>query len=356
MIRTLSIAAIVAVSVACGQRLMVANGGPIKSVPAKQVVNKESYPYRSEAFTAFVTDSYKENNAQSLEPFYKWFDDAYVAARPKMGGNLAPTLAEELAARKKELAGIRDPKAKAERERELGAWLHKLIKTTITKFSLDRGFEFTNTVKLCERQCFLQATLISGLAQSMGMDAGVYMVWMNEKGGQSNNGHAVSVIKLTDGRDTLVDASDPHPFMAHEGLFVVDKPAKQYKFVKPRYDSESAITDYFGAGDSSDLKPASVRTLDTAFLKSQFYYYRGERAPGGFMAKPTTKQGLAASARYLELAEQACPQNPLAVYVLGHVYLKEGLKDKARDQYEKGYSLYKAFGYVPDGPREAVGR
>ena len=96
-----------------------------------------------------------------------------------------------------------------------------------------------------------------------------------------------------------------------------------------------------------------MRELNVDFLRSQFYYYRGERAPGGFVGKPSTTTGLEQSAKMLEVAQRLEPQNPLVVYVLGHVYRKLGRIDQARAQYLKGYALYQTQGFVPQGPSEA---
>jgi len=55
------------------------------------------------------------------------------------------------------------------------------------------------------------------------------------------------------------------------------------------------------------------------FIQSQFWYYRGERAPGGLLAEksddgwPRRRTRCAPSVRL-------CPKNPLAVYMLGRVY------------------------------------
>jgi Flp pilus assembly protein TadD len=68
---------------------------------------------------------------------------------------------------------------------------------------------------------------------------------------------------------------------------------------------------------------------------------------------PSTKAGLAASARLLELAVEANPRNPLAVYVLGHVYRRQGRAAAARAQYIEGHELYRRFGHVPAGPKAA---
>ncbi|HEV8338934.1 MAG TPA: hypothetical protein VGR25_04665 [bacterium] len=316
-----------------------------------------SYPYGSHAFAKFVADSYRASHSSDVAAFNKWLDETYGhTSRAWLTGQEDLTLAQALAERRRALQAVGNAKQRTQLEIATGAWLHRAVKAMIPHFSLDRGFEFTNTVRLGERQCLLQSVLIAGLLQAVDIDAGVYMVWKNERGQKSNNGHAVTVIKLSDGRDILVDASDREPFMRHRGVFVADQEGRSYRFVEPRYDGDSAITAYRTAAGDRMLPDGSVRPLDVTFLRSQFDYYRGERAPGGFLGRPATAQGLAASARFLERAVQASSQNPLAVYVLGHVYWKQGRIDAAKAQYIKGYRLYKAFGYVPPGPRSAYNR
>ncbi|MBN9501845.1 MAG: hypothetical protein J0H02_08740 [Armatimonadetes bacterium] len=311
----------------------------------------EAYPYHGQSFTQFVTDSVRETRGESLTPFYTWMDKAYSSVHKKLDPHSLATLAKELARQRTLLASIKDLNKRTAEERRLGVWLHRLVKTVIPKFSLDRGSEFTNTVRYGERQCFLQSVLIAGLAQSMGIDAGVYMVWKNEKGSESNNGHAVSVLKLSNGHDLLVDASDPAPFMRHQGLFVVE--AQRYRFARPRYNSQSEITTYLAAESTDESKPRAIRTLDRSFLRSQFYFYRGERSPGGFLGTPKTNAGLRASAKYLSEAIRICPQNSLAVYVLGHAYARLGKQSQADAQFIQGYRLYLSEGYVPPGAKAA---
>ena len=61
--------------------------------------------------------------------------------------------------------------------------------------------------------------IIAGLAQDMGVNAGVVMVYKNIEGAPTNNGHAVALFKLAEGKDIIVDASDPIPFVEQKGLF-----------------------------------------------------------------------------------------------------------------------------------------
>lgn len=160
------------------------------------------------------------------------------------------------------------------------------------------------------------------------------------------------LVRLTDGRDLLVDASERRPKATHQGLFMTDNVADHYQFVEPEYDHNGFITAYRTV-DGRLLPARRMRPLDARFLRSQFYFYRGERAPGGFLGRPATQTGLAASARYLERAVAIRPENPLAVYVLGHVYRKQGRTDAAKGQFVRAYELYRRFGYVPVGPLAA---
>ncbi|PZA06773.1 hypothetical protein EWH23_09100 [Meiothermus sp. PNK-Is4] len=325
--------------------------GPTQPIVVVQTRADERYPYRSAVFDAFVEDSYREV-ASRVEPFYAWWEGAY-ARHPQLWLEGHKALIAAMEARKKELAAAQG-EAKTRLELETARWLHKLVKTLIPKFSLERGFEFVYTVERGERQCLLQSVLIAGMLQKMGLDAGVAMVWKNPQAQESNNGHAVTVLRLPGGRDVLVDASDPEPFIRHQGLFVYDPASRSYRFVEPVY-SQDFITAYRLHGSGEEVNPNQLRPLSARFLRSQFYYYRGERAPGGFMG-PSNPRGLAASARFLEQAIRYDPYNPLPVYVLGHVYAKEGKKEAAREQYLQGYRLYRAFGYVPSGPQAAYSR
>lgn len=323
---------------------------PVRPLVVAQTKAAERYPYRSSAFSAFVADSYREVPLP-VEPFYAWWEGAY-AQHPEVWLEGHKTLVGAMEARRKGLAAARG-EARTRLELETAAWLHKLVKTLIPKFSLERGFEFVYTVSRGERQCLLQSVLIAGMLQRMGLEAGVVMVWKNPQGQESNNGHAVTVLRLPDGRDVLVDASDPEPFIRHQGLFVYDPAGRSYRFVEPIY-SGNFITAYRSHSDGERVNPTRLHPLGDRFLRSQFYYYRGERVPGGFIG-PSNPKGLASSARFLEQAIHYDPYNPLPVYVLGHVYAKEGQREAARKQYLEGYRLYQAFGYLPAGPRAALG-
>ncbi|WP_052303287.1 hypothetical protein [Deinococcus maricopensis] len=311
-----------------------------------------AYAWGSEAFVALERTSEAATNAPQAD-FTAWFSAAY-ARTPAARLPGWPTLDGALSARRAALAAERDLARRAALARETAAWLHHTVKVIIPKFSLTQGFEFTNAVRYGTRQCLLQSVVLAALMQRVGLDAGIAMVWKNERGQESNLGHVVTVLRLPGGRDVLVDASDPQPFMRHQGLLVrVPRGGGHaYRFVAPRYASDGSITAYVDPSGRA-VPPAQVGWLDGAYVRSQFEYYRGERAPGGFMG-PSTPAGLNASAQHLRRAAQESAQNPLAALVLAHVERKQGQLVAARAQYVRAANLYRAAGHVPAGVRAAL--
>ncbi len=296
------------------------------------------YPYgETSTFASFVKESFRTAGADdpgAAHSFFTYMGDAIPAS---------------MDAAKPRLNQIKDPKARAEQERVLCTDLHKAIKKQIPKFSLDRGFEFSNTVKLGERQCFLQSVVIASLLQRAGVPAGVAMVSRNDKGAYCNNGHAVAIARLADGNDVIVDASDPIPFMTHQGLMVAVPSTRTYAYVQPIYDAENRIVSYKRFGNGKNVAPTSVAMLDVPFLRSQFDYYRGERTPGGLFTPPLAKPaGLAQSEKWLKRSVSECPRNPLAVYMLGKVQERQGEIAAARKSYTNAYALYSQFGWIPN--------
>jgi tetratricopeptide (TPR) repeat protein len=184
----------------------------------------------------------------------------------------------------------------------------------------------------------------------MSLRAGVAMVYRNIRGEYTNNGHAVVVLKLPDGRDIIVDASDPEPFARHKGLFVREK---DYLYVEPIYARDSdAILAYKASSGKGNIATSRVRTLDFAFINSQFWYYRGERAPGGLFSGTRTKEGLRASEIALQMSVRLNPGNPLAVFMLGRVLLAEGDTKQAKSCLDKAIELYSRYGWIPEGPKQ----
>ncbi|MEA2552380.1 MAG: hypothetical protein QOJ65_556 [Fimbriimonadaceae bacterium] len=306
-----------------------------------------SYPYEGEQFTKFVADSYRVKGSGKAEDFYSWFDRGF---KDQTGSDPSAFLAKQ----KEAIAADKDVAKKAAAEQALGGTIHRLIKKIIPKFSLQRGFEFYNTEALGERQCFLQSVLVCGLLQEAGVDSGVAMVYKNIAGQETNNGHAVAVARLSDGKDVLVDCSDPVPFVQQKGLYLRDG-EKSYVYVRPQYDGVSGtISSYAEEAGGKDLKPERVALLDVPFVNSMFDYYRGERTPRGFFETPSTKAGLELSAVFLEKSVQDNPKNPLAVYMLGHVYQKLGKSGEAKDRYVAAKALYAEAGWIPQGMKDAL--
>lgn len=310
----------------------------------------ERYQYGSKRFNLLLAESHSLCRTTEEHDFYRWMDEAYKSSKYQIPGLEGLSVEALTTAKKQELKAIVDKAKKADAEIEIGASLHKLIKTIIPRFSLDRGFEFCNVMKYGERQCFLQSVLIVGLLQDMGVDSGVVMVYKNIKGETSNNGHATVLVKLSDGRDIIVDASDPEPFAHQQGLFVR---TTDYQYVEPIYEkSGDAITHYRASAGGSRIETSSVRTLDYNFVRSMFWYYRGERTTGGLTLGPKTKDGLYRSVRYLRASVHLGWRNPLAVYMLGRVYYALGDMTMARYHLRHAREYYTLFGYYPEGPRE----
>lgn len=303
-------------------------------------LNPETYPYGTTSFSQFIKDSQARFGRPAPAEFYAWMDRAAGRSLAKD----ADSLRAKISATK--------PTDRPQLILSAASDLHRLIKKSIPKFSLERGYEFYYVVTKGERQCFLQSVLIAGILQRSGIDAGVVMVWKNEKGAESILGHAVTVVKNTDGTYFLVDASDPKPFMTHQGLF--GKVGTGYKFVRPIYKGSNILE--FANADGVSVRSITVGGLPINYLRSQFDYYRGERAVNGFMTPPRTPAGLADSAKFLEKAVAESKENPLAMYVLGHVYKQQGRLVDADKAYQTAYKLFAADGHIPDGPRKAAGK
>jgi len=310
----------------------------------------EAYPYRSARFTEFVNDSFRNGSGGDAKDFYRWMERSYKGFCTKQRCRPGLDLTGLLRVKKTELARMKDARTKTLAELDFAAWLHKLVKKTIPRFNLDRGFEFRNTVMYGERQCFLQSVLISGMLQEAGVRSGVEMVYKSISGEESNNGHAVALVKLPNDWDIIVDASEPEPFARQQGLFVK---TSDYLYVNPEYVGRTGyIHSYKDASNGRQISTASVRTLGIDFLRSQFYYYRGERVPGALLSAKMTESGLSAAQKYFEASVRACPQNPLSVYMLGRVYLAQGQRAKALRTLLRANKLYANARWVPAGASE----
>ena len=309
-----------------------------------------SYPYGGPAFTRLILDSDRLAGQGTPTDFYRWLNQAPLAQASH--GLMTMTYAE-----KQKLARLTTPASKADEQRAYCAKLHHMVKTIMPNFSLDEGFEFTNAVAKGERQCLLQSVILAGLLQRTGMDAGIVMVWRNLHGEATNNSHCVTLVHFADGTDGELDASDPVPFVTHQGLLGQENGLGKngLRDIQPIFAGDTpTIVGYKAAGDGHHLSPRQVRPLPLAFVQSQFDYYRGERTPGGLLSPPAqiTPAGLATEADFLHAALRRDPENALAVYMLGRVSLKQGQVALARRQLSQSLKLYAAAGWTPDGPRD----
>jgi hypothetical protein len=301
-----------------------------------------AYAYSSATFRGFVADSYANAGKEGPDEFFRWMDE-------QNGYKWVDELETESAVID-EFSD--DQKAKA--QMQLGAKLHKKIKKIVPRFNLDRGFEFHYTVSRGERQCYLQAVLIAALLQEAGQNAGVAMVSKNHHGQPTNNGHAVTLLALANGRHIIVDASEPEPFAKQQGLFLRDAGSGGYVYVTPVYAADHSISAFKRVGDGKPLK--DVGTLDIAFVQSQFEFYRGERTPGSLVLTPVTAEGLAKSEKHLRKSVQLCPGNTLAVFTLGRVLERQGKRAEAREVFVRAAKAYQVAGWLPEGPRQALAR
>jgi hypothetical protein len=309
---------------------------------------EESYPYHSPRFTQFLVESHVYCKPAEAHDFYAWMDKAYAGCNHRFPGKESLSLEDLLDSKKRQFSRISDPLLRSENEIAFSAWIHRMVKTVIPRFSLDRGYEFCNVIRCGERQCFLQSVLIAGLLQYVGFDAGVVMVYRNPKGEESNLGHAIVLLKLPDGRDIIVDASEPEPFYKPRGIFVRER---EYRFVNPVYlKYSSRIVGYKTESRLRDIAAEQVRSLDYSFVRSQFWYYRGERAKGGLLASRPTSEGLAQSSKAFRQSVKFCAKNPLSMYMLGRVYSAQGKYELAKKQFQEAHDLYTRFGWIPSDP------
>lgn len=302
------------------------------------------FPYGSATFTAFVEDSYRLAGKDPAT-FYRQADSKLKAVT-----NL--TWNEFLEPHRKAIDNAKNTSERVNAERHLGRSLHRVVKKLLPNYSLEQGFEFANMIQNGQRQCLLQSVLIASLMQKAGVQAGVVVVW--KRGAKaSNNGHNCVLVKLSNGHDILVDASEPEPFAQPVGLFSLTL-SGSYRYVEPRYSQDHTITAYKHADTGRPLALGDFLPLDTAFVRSEFDYYRGERAPQGIFAKHPTREGLALSERFLKRSSEACPRNPLTLYMLGTAQRKLGRERTAAQNLQQAERLYFAYGHLPEGPRRAI--
>ncbi len=315
------------------------------------------YAYGSAAFQSLVQDSYRESRGSGQGPsdFKAWLETSYWGCRVRLvegqDGPLEAVLDRERAI----LEALAAPGPRAREELRFLDGEFRVIKRILPRFTLDRGFEFRYAAEKGERQCLLQSVLIAALAQRAGLDAGIAMVYRNQAGQVSNLGHVVTMARLADGNHVLVDASDPEPFMRHQGLML--RHGAGYRFVRPEYAGDSArIVAYRWEDGGRREVPGNFQPLDLPYVRSQFYYYRGERQPGALVLGPRSAQGLAGSARLLEECVRLSPANPLATYMLGRVRQEQGQAQQARVLLVRARDEYLRYGWLPPGPRDALAR
>lgn len=301
--------------------------------------------YGGSNFRALAAESYRLAGLSG--DFGSWLNAAYQKAGVPLAGG--KTLNEALDQRRAELAAAKSPAQKDALAHDTAAWAHRFVKKVVPKFSLERGFEFASIVKTGERQCLLQSTIIAGLLQGAGLPSGLVMVWKNMSGQESNLGHVTSVLRLPSGAgDVQVDASEPEPFATHQGLLAWV--GGGYRFVTPTFGKAGLMTAYTRQGGQGAVKSTDLTFLSLGYVRSQYDYYRAERAPGGVLGTgggKATPAGLRVSESYLRKALDEEPRNALAAGVLGTVLRKEGHDAEARAQYRAAAALYAAQGHTP---------
>lgn len=321
--------------------------------PKQQLADTEC-PYLSPRFSALIEESYRYCGSKNpASSFYNWMDKAYRKPKYRIFSS-KQTLESFLQERNQQLNSITDPATRTRAELDLSVWAHRTIRSTIPGYNLDKGFEFYNAAARRERQCFLQSTTVSGLLQAAGVNCGVVMVCRNTQGEPTNNGHAVVMVRLSNGKDIIVDGSHRDTFVRQRGLMVR---APGYRYVTPVYDGRTGMIQYYrpiqGGGT---IQPSKVNTLSYDFMRSQFWYYRGERAVGGPLAKRPSRSGLQTARKALETSVSIDPRNPLSTYMLGRVYLQQGSTTNARKTLSDAYRLYAAYGWVPESPRQYLNK
>lgn len=335
----------------------------IRSAPLvqKYPAFSDHYGYGSPEFDTFVKASYDELRLADFQEFYQWMDLAYEKWKKQgeTNGTYPFPAAESsdlkglCAAVEKQRSLQQDTGELAGMEMSCARGVHRMVKSVIPRFSLQRGYEFTSVPRYGERQCFLQSVLIAGLFQLMDMKAGLVMVYRNEKGEESNNGHAVVLLRLSDGHDIIVDASEPRPFATHKGLFCNDYRGNRY--VKPVFVSGSEmIAGYQQESDDEPIERETIGALDITFINSQFDVYRGEWVNGSLHSGRKSRQGLESAVRYFRRSVNTCRNNPAAVYMLARALEELNNNDEARRQFRKACELYSECGWFYKGQKEKM--
>lgn len=297
--------------------------------------------YDSPEFQSLVDESYAYTGRQGAEQFRSVFDEALKRSKSPSWKVLLQESRDQMA---RATAANRDSTILA-----ICGRLHGDLKRAVPIFSLDEGFEFANLAAKGERQCLLQSVILTGWFREIGLDAGVAMVWKNEHGKSSNLGHVCNVVTLSNGRSVLVDASEPTAFAKHQGIFLQTE-GTGYRFIEPQYRSDIIVA-FKDLKSGKSAAPNRLRTLDYEYVRSQFDYYRGERAPDGILAKQATKDGLARSESMFRSALSHSPSNPLAEWMLAQTLAREGKQDQARSARAAAKEMYQEFGWIPPSMR-----
>jgi hypothetical protein len=299
------------------------------------------YPYAGSTFRAWVAESYREHGSGDPARYFAAMDSRLQKADGR-------TWPQAIAGWKRQLAGL-SGESRAAAEIRIATDAHRAIKRTVTKFSLDRGFEFALMEQNNERQCFSQSVMLTGLLQAAGLNAGVVMVYKNPKGQESNNGHAITLLRLASGRDVQVDCSHADPFTAHQGLFVARGDTFGYVLPQMQKPPVPLMSAYDDPVRDVIYRPGQLQPLDLPFLNSMFDYYRGERVPGGLLDPKAAPAGLQRSLSYLVRATQDEPRNPLPWSVRARVELRLGQRDAAQRSVRRAMELHNRFGFMPGG-------
>jgi hypothetical protein len=93
---------------------------------------KFQYAYGSAEMDGLIKDSYAAGKRENSGEFGAWWDQALADQGLSDSKSWIQSSIEK--------SGSSDDLSQA--QRELGVEIHKIIKKSITKFSLDRGFEF----------------------------------------------------------------------------------------------------------------------------------------------------------------------------------------------------------------------
>lgn len=297
--------------------------------------------YSSPGFRRLVDESYRFTGTKEGNAFFRQLDSA-----SKKAGN--PNWDEVIKQGRRELLKS-NSKTRRKVILDISHRLHRYVKKALPTFTLDRGFEFSYAGTRGERQCLLQSVLVAGVLRDMNLESGIAMVWRNDKGATSNMGHVCALVNLPDGQKAVIDCSDPIPFMEHQGLFLKVSGAG-YRFVEPEYRSK-VMVGFKSLKEGKTLPASRLQTLDLAYVKSQFDFYRGERALGGILAKPTSREGLAHSEKLFRRSLSLNPNNPLSTWLLAQTLAKEGRAAESKAARSKAVSLYQEFGWIPPSLR-----